>query len=241
VTLRITCPVCGRPFTAQRRSAITCSDVCRQRRSRRLSKNTPALPEGPFDLFCADPPWIFKTRSPAGQGRSPSRHYPTMDLTSLCRLPIANIAARDAVLAIWVYNPRLQDAFTVAAAWGFPDYAGVLFTWVKLTCTGQPAMGTGYSTRKCTEQCLLFRRGNGLRRHDCGVMELIEAPRTEHSRKPDEAMERLERLYGGVRRIELFARRARLAWIAWGNEVTISTPAFITASQEMEVHANERI
>jgi N6-adenosine-specific RNA methylase IME4 len=212
------CIVCGTRFVAQRSTALFCSGKCRTKRYRALKAATPPLPAGSFDLIYADPPWTFETFSPTGQGRSPSRHYTTMDLTSLCRLPIANIAARDAVLAMWVYNPRLQDAFTVAAAWSFPDYAGVLFTWVKLTRTGRPAIGTGYSTRKCTEQCLLFRRGNGLHRYDCGVRELIEAPRTEHSRKPDEAMERLERLYGNARRIELFARQARPGWTAWGNE-----------------------
>ena len=44
------------------------------------------LPSGPFDLILADPPWHFATYSDKGQGRSASRHYPTMDLDWICRL-----------------------------------------------------------------------------------------------------------------------------------------------------------
>jgi hypothetical protein len=43
-------------------------------------------------------------------------------------MPVGSIAARDAALALWVYNPRLFDSKTVAAAWGFLHFAGVLFT-----------------------------------------------------------------------------------------------------------------
>lgn len=218
--MRLQCPVCRRSFTAERRSAVTCSDACRQQRSRRLRANTPPLPHGPYDLIYADPPLDFQSRTPAGQGRSPSRHYATMDFAALCRLPVAEIAAANALLALWAYNVRLFEADRLAAAWGFPDFAGVLFTWVKIARNGAPRIGTGYSTRKNTEQCLLFKRGKGVPRLDCGIPELIQAPRRAHSEKPVEAMARLERLYGGVRRIELYARRPRPDWAVWGNEVT---------------------
>lgn len=220
--MRLQCPVCRRSFTAERRSAVTCSDACRQQRSRRLRANTPPLPHGPYDLIYADPCWDFQSRTPAGQGRSPSRHYATMDFAALCRLPVAASAAPNAALALWAYNPRLFEADRLAAAWGFPDYAGLLFTWVKIAHNGAPRIGTGYSTRKSTEQCLLFKRGKGLPRHDRGVPELIQAPRRAHSEKPDEAMERLECLYGNVRRIDLFARTVRPGWDAWGNEIAKS-------------------
>ena len=50
-----------------------------------------------------------------------------------------------------------------------------------------------------------------------------EAPRKgptrrEHSRKPDEFYERVERLYSGPF-LNLFARSERPGWAAWGNEV----------------------
>jgi len=48
---------------------------------------------------------------------------------------------------------------------------------------------------------------------------VISAPRREHSRKPDEAYELIERMYPELPKIELFARHARPGWAAWGNEV----------------------
>lgn len=45
--------------------------------------------------------------------------------------------------------------------------------------------------------------------------------RVQVSRKPDEAAEALERLFGPVRRLELFARCRRSGWDAWGNELPL--------------------
>jgi hypothetical protein len=50
------------------------------------------------------------------------------------------------------------------------------------------------------------------------VPQLILAPRREHSRKPDEAYERIEALVPGPY-LELFARAPRKGWHSWGYEV----------------------
>jgi N6-adenosine-specific RNA methylase IME4 len=55
---------------------------------------------------------------------------------------------------------------------------------------------------------------------DHGVRQCILAPRRQHSSKPDETYEALERLFGPVRRLELIARTHRPGWEAWGNEMT---------------------
>ena len=47
---------------------------------------------------------------------------------------------------------------------------------------------------------------------------VIHAPRREHSRKPDEAYELIERMYPELPKIELFARGKREGWSAWGNQ-----------------------
>ena len=66
---------------------------------------------------------------------------------------------------------------------------------------------------------LLFKRGRGLPVIDRGVSQALLAERREHSRKPDEMYRALERLFGPVRRVELFARHKRPGWEPWGNEV----------------------
>lgn len=136
-SIKVRCEVCGDRFTARRRSARTCSPACRQRLSRGLRASTPPLPAGPFDLILADPPWHFKTYSEKGQGKSPSAHYATMGIESICRLPIGDITASDAGLAMWVYGPRLPDALKVMRAWGF-EYKSDLLTWIKIVWPGIP-------------------------------------------------------------------------------------------------------
>jgi N6-adenosine-specific RNA methylase IME4 len=111
---------------------------------------------------------------------------------------------------MWAVASHLERATDLALAWGF-SYKTTAFVWVK------PSIGMGYWTRKQTEICLLFTRGKP-RRVNAGVSELIEAPRREHSRKPDEQYERIERLVAGPY-LELFARQRRLGWDAWGLEV----------------------
>jgi N6-adenosine-specific RNA methylase IME4 len=158
-----------------------------------------------------------------------------MDLDWICRLPIAKLAADDAGLAIWVYGPMLPEALEVINCWGF-EYKSDLITWEKTTADGSPAFGTGYYTRKSTEQLLYATRGRGLKRIDRGVPQCIRAQRQEHSRKPDLVFEYLERLFGPQRRLELFARRRRLGWEAWGNEIAqpeaeaLSTHASVESS-----------
>jgi N6-adenosine-specific RNA methylase IME4 len=214
----VRCLVCDNPFLAIRRSAKTCSDACRQTLSRFRRASTLPLPSGPFDLILADPPWHFSTYSEKGQGRSASRHYATMSVDRICKLPIKSVSAEDAGLALWVYGPLLREGLNVMKSWGY-EYKSDLITWEKVTSSGEPAFGTGYYTRKSTEQLLFGTKGRGLTRIDRSVPQCIRAPRREHSRKPDEVYDALERLFGPVRRLELFARQQRDGWDAWGNEI----------------------
>jgi N6-adenosine-specific RNA methylase IME4 len=107
-----------------------------------------------------------------------------MDLDWIRRLPVEDLVAEDAGLALWVYGPMLREAFGVIDSWGF-HYKSDLFTWEKVTSAGDPAFGTGYYTRKSTEQLLYATRGRGLQRIDRGVPQCVRAPRREHSRKPN--------------------------------------------------------
>jgi hypothetical protein len=79
-------------------------------------------------------------------------------------------------------------------------------------------MGMGYHTRGNPQLCLLAARGKGVQRLRRDVGELIIAPRRQHSQKPDEAYDQIERLWPGPY-LELFARNRRPGWQAMGNEV----------------------
>ncbi len=151
-----------------------------------------------------------------------------MSLEEIKSLPVADLAARDCVLFLWAVDPMMPQALEVGAAWGF-QFKTVGFYWAKMRREGSTRhllhdaphhkmfpMGTGYWTRANPETCLLFTRGRP-KRVSTGVRKLIVAPRREHSRKPDEAAERIQQLVGGPY-VELFARAPRSGWSVWGNQ-----------------------
>ncbi|HYI43686.1 MAG TPA: MT-A70 family methyltransferase [Sphingomicrobium sp.] len=187
------------------------------------------LPHRHFGCILADPAWSFRGYTQQLSDRDIQRHYATMKLEEIKALPVGDVAAPDSHLFLWATGPHLPAAFDVMAAWGF-RYSGMAFTWIKLkrsfdarqlrvlpTLEADLHVGLGFTTRKNAEFCLLGRRGSA-RRNAKDVREIILSPVREHSRKPEEARDRIERYCDGPY-LELFARSARPGWTAWGNEV----------------------
>lgn len=184
------------------------------------------LPSGPYGCIDADPPWSWV--SYAGKGSAPHRTeeapYEVMSLDELRTLPVADVAAKNCVLHMWVIGSHLDQAIELGRAWGF-EFKSDGLVWVK-TGKNDPAVrpiSMGKWFRKQVEYSLLFTRGKPSRL-DAGVRQLIEtgdnviyASRREHSRKPDEAYDRIQRLSEGPY-LELFARQQRDGWDSWGNE-----------------------
>ncbi|MBC7169243.1 MT-A70 family methyltransferase [Phenylobacterium sp.] len=180
---------------------------------------------GRYSVIYADPAWRHQARSPKGvTRRAPARHYRTMPLADICALPVREVAAKDCHLFLWTTGPHLQQAFAVMEAWGF-RYSSIGFLWAKLNPGAAGSIfltesdwhvGMGYTTRKNTEICLLGRRG-APKRKSKSVRELIVAARREHSRKPDQARQRIE-AYAEGPYLEMFARESAAGWDAWGLE-----------------------
>ena len=184
------------------------------------------LRPGKYRVIYADPPWRFHNFSAKGEGRNAVAHYDCMSRQELEALPVAEWAARDAVLFMWTTDPLLPEALKLIDAWGF-TYKTVGFYWAKLNKKADPASlsvsdfftGLGYWTRANPEQCLLATRGHPPRLAK-DVKRLIVAPRREHSRKPDEIYERIERLAEGPY-LELFGRASRQGWQSWGDQARL--------------------
>ena len=179
-----------------------------------------------YGVIYADPPWYFKNYSKKGTGRNAVAHYDCMSIDKLKQLPIKNLAGKDCVLFLWAVDPLLPKAIEVMEAWGF-NYKTVGFYWAKLNKrANQNSLserdfftGLGYWTRANVEQCLLATRGSPPRIAK-DVRRLIIEPRREHSRKPDQIYTRIERLAKGPY-LELFARKSRDGWDAWGDQPTL--------------------
>jgi N6-adenosine-specific RNA methylase IME4 len=171
------------------------------------------LPRNHFAAILADPPWRFKVYDEAtGSSRAASNHYAVMDLADICALPVGDyLAARDAALFLWVTAPFLEQAFAVIAAWGFKYSTGLV--WVK------DKLGTGFWARSQHEHLLIGRRGKFRAPAPAHrPSSVIQAPRREHSRKPDQVYSIIEQAYPTLAKVELFARHARSGWVAWGDE-----------------------
>lgn len=177
---------------------------------RRKREDAPPLPEGKYDLILSDPPWRYehvKTES-----RAIENQYPTMTLDEICALPVADLAADDAVLFLWATSPKLAEALRVIEAWGFTYRTCMV--WVK------DKIGMGYYARQRHELLLIATRGTpGTPLPADREDSVIEAPRRAHSEKPKEAYEAIERMYPFAKKVELFARAGREGWSSWGNEV----------------------
>ena len=204
------------------------------------------LPRKHFGVVYADPPWRFKTYNENGRKRnpdwrpfkgSPSKHYDTMDLEAIKSLPVKDVCADDCVLLLWMCWPMMPEAMQVINAWGF-TYKTLGFDWIKAELWDRrqtelleeldpippdDEIGMGYWTRSNPEACLLATRGKP-KRLNADVRAAIIERRREHSRKPECAHGRIERLVAGPY-LELFARAPRDGWTVWGNQTDKFTKA----------------
>ena len=184
-------------------------------------------PTNTYDCILADPPWHYNSRICPAQrtkfGQGAEGHYPLMKDDELLALPVGNITNRNCALFLWATGPRLDFAFDVIKSWGF-RYATIGFTWVKTNPKdGGIFFGPGYYTASNSELCLLAVKGQ-MKPTSNYISQVIIAPRQEHSKKPEEARERIAELFAGKQCIELFCRERRPGWDAFGNEVSEPEP-----------------
>ncbi|WP_233436561.1 MT-A70 family methyltransferase [Raoultella ornithinolytica] len=96
-----------------------------------------------YSLIYADPPWSYGNTISNGAAAD---HYSTMRLVDLKRLPVWEVAAENAVLAMWYTGTHNQEAIELAEAWGFTVRTMKGFTWVKLNQLPRQAFMTGWPT-----------------------------------------------------------------------------------------------
>lgn len=185
-----------------------------------------------YNIVYADPAWQYGSKELYGDKtkgndkrenrfRSIERIYNTMTIEDIKQMPVKNITNKNAACFMWVTDSHLKEGIEVLEAWGF-KYKTIAFVWLKKTSTGKIVLNFAPHTLKSTEICLLgikgtmkdFKKSNNVR-------QLIEAERTEHSKKPNEARKRIVELYGNeCPKIELFARQKNDYWDVFGNELS---------------------
>jgi len=178
-----------------------------------------------YGAILMDPPWAYAMRSDKGHAKSPEAHYSTMSAEAIRALPVSQLAGPDCYLFLWSTWPHLPLALNMLEDWGFTYVTGG--SWLKRTQHWNVAFGTGYVLRSASEPFLVGRIGRPeiASRSERGVIlapedvpDSIEAIRREHSRKPVQMREMIERLFPRQFCCELFAREAWPGNEVWGNE-----------------------
>jgi N6-adenosine-specific RNA methylase IME4 len=172
-----------------------------------------------FRTVLADPPWRFQNRT----GKMAPEHkrlgrYSTMSLDEIMELPVAQVVQDRAHLYLWVPNALILEGLEVMKRWGFTYKTNLV--WFKTRKDGGPdGRGVGFYFRNVTELVLFGTRGSNNRTLSPGrrQVNLIATRKREHSRKPDEQYELIERCSPGPY-LEMFARHHRDEWVQWGNE-----------------------
>lgn len=170
-----------------------------------------------YNIIYADPPWAYKDKALSGN-RGAGCKYDVMDTKDICKLPVSDIAAENALLFMWVTMPKLNECFELIKAWGF-EFKTCAFVWVKKNKKADSLFwGMGNWTRANAEICLLAIKGKP-KRQAANVHSVIISPIEEHSKKPAETRDRIVQLCGDLPRIELFARQTADGWDCFGNEI----------------------
>ena len=174
-----------------------------------------------YKTIYADPPWQFQNRT----GKVAPEHkrlnrYPTMKLEDIMKLPVGDVADEKSHLYLWVPNALLPEGLQVMEAWGFEYKTNLI--WEKTRKGGEPdGRGVGFYFRNVTEILLFGIKGEKNRTLDPGrsQVNLIRAMKKEHSRKPEEFIDLIEKC-SNAPYLEVFARGNRDSWDMWGNQAT---------------------
>lgn len=176
--------------------------------------------QGQYQCIVIDPPWFYRLRTndKTHRNRIPYRPMPTQEILAL---PVSELCDRSgSVLWLWYTNNHMVEAAQCLQTWGF-DLKTIL-TWEKVTKDGTKThLGVGHWLRNSTEHCALAVRGDVRAfagRTLTNQSTILHAPRREHSRKPPEFFELVDKLCPDMTKLEMFARESRDGWDCWGDQ-----------------------
>lgn len=176
-----------------------------------------------YNVIYADPPWDFSSRYISGtKAKSLNEKYNTMSIQDIKDMggQIQELTSKNAVCFMWTTNAHLKAAIEVLESWGF-IYKTIAFTWVKMGKNLKVQVNQGMWTMSGSEICLLGIKGaphKFLKARN--VRQVIIQPRTTHSKKPQEARDRIVEMFGEkAKYLELFAREKVYPFDVFGNEV----------------------
>ena len=180
-------------------------------RIRQQALATP-LPDGQYRCIVIDPPWpMQKIERDLHPEQTPELDYPVMSLEDIFDIDLP--AADQCHLYLWTTQRFIWSAKDLLIKWGFKHLA--IQVWHK-NGGFQPA---GLPQYNC-EFVLIGRKGSLEFNTTKNFPLCFEAPRREHSRKPDEFYDLVKRVSPGPR-IDMFSRERHEGFGQHGAEINV--------------------
>ncbi|KKN77908.1 hypothetical protein LCGC14_0354730 [marine sediment metagenome] len=203
----------GKAATAEQLAAkATRSTVSKKKKDANaaLEETNPTLPvpDRKYHCIVIDPPWPMKKIDRDVRQNQADFDYPTMDEAELVKMDIP--AADDCHLFLWTTHKFLPMALRLLDKWKFKYVCA--FVWHK-PGGFQPV---GLPQYNC-EFALYARKGAPEFVETKDFFCCFNAPRREHSRKPDAFYETVRRVCDSPR-LDMFSREARTGFDQFGNE-----------------------
>lgn len=179
--------------------------------------------QGMYRIIYADPPWQYGDSGATVDGSlgKAERHYPTMTIEQLCALPVKAHAMPDSLLAMWVTAPLLLQnpgPREVLEAWGFTYKTN--YVWDKV-------LGMrGHYSHVTHEHLVIATRGSCLMdvpTPQPKSVQTINRKNLQHSEKPKEFRELIEKHWNRGPYLELFGRKRVSGWDVFGNDARLWT------------------
>jgi N6-adenosine-specific RNA methylase IME4 len=189
-----------------------------------------------YRVIYADPPWSYNDSGATKDGSlgKAARHYPSMTIEQLCRLPVQAHAMPDSILFMWVTVPLLLQnpgPREVLEAWGFTYKSN--FNWDKV-------LGMrGHYSHVTHEHLIVATRGSCLPDAPTPQPKSSQTIRRsdEHSKKPDEFRRLIEKHWTRGPYLELFGRAKVKGWEVFGNDARLWSqdlePKHVPAEEEV--------
>lgn len=182
----------------------------------------------PYEWIVADPPWPYRNKKTGGSMTSGSAaQYDVMTVDEIRTLPVPEITAKNCCCFLWTTTPLLPVGLEVLDAWGF-KYKSALY-WDKQNYP------LGFWFRGRVEPCLIGIRGKvkAFRHRAVNLAQdeptaaylcdslVLEEKARGHSVKPEAFWNLVDPIVQdrGGPAIELFSRKERAGWDAFGNQV----------------------